>query len=292
MKRFLLALLNRKLGWRIPLRVRARLQKPALSAAEGCHSVRKTDGASAPGAYTFFGFALMLSVAMAGSGCAKESIGAGPKPTASGSALVESSGGKQIGTVGALLPQPVVVQVNDDQGSAVTGALVQFTGPAGVSFDPPQGITDSNGQFTANVALGGMAGRYELTATTWTKAQKKVDLKLEEIALGYQQQLGQQLDEKHCARCHNSESTTERLSNYDNLEVKPHAFTEGDTLNKISDADLTAIISHGGPALNKSALMPPYGLTLNKTEIQALISYIRLVSDPPYQASGMVYAGK
>jgi mono/diheme cytochrome c family protein len=206
--------------------------------------------------------------------------------------VVESSGGKQIGAVGAVLAQPLVVQVNDDQGSAVPGALVEFTGPAGVTFDPPQGITDSSGQFTTNVALGGMAGRYELTASTWTKAQKRIDLKLEEIALGYQQQLGRQLDEKHCARCHNPESTTERLSNYDNLEVKPHAFTEGDTLNKISDADLTAIISHGGPALNKSALMPPYGLTLNKAEIQALISYIRLVSDPPYQASGMVYAGK
>ena len=38
--------------------------------------------------------------------------------------------------------------------------------------------------------------------------------------------------------------------------------------------------------------MPPYGYTLSKTEIQALISYIRLVSDPPYQASGMVYAQK
>jgi len=235
---------------------------------------------------------LAISFAMVSVDCTRKSSGPDVKPTASGSALVESSGGKQIGAVGAVLAQPVVVQVNDDQGSAVSGALVQFTGPAGVIFDPSQGVTDSNGQFTTNVALGGMAGRYELTASTWTKAQKRIDLKLDEIALGYQQQLGRQLDEKHCARCHNPESTTERLSNYDNLEVKPHAFTEGDTLNKMSDADLAAIISHGGPALNKSALMPPYGLTLSKTEIQALISYIRLVSDPPYQASGTVYAGK
>jgi len=235
---------------------------------------------------------LAISLAVGSLGCARKSSEPDLKPTASGSALVESSGGKQIGAVGALLAQPLVVQVNDDQGSAVPGALVQFTGPPGVAFDPPQGITDSSGQFTTNVALGGMAGRYELTASTWTKAQKRIDLKLEEIALGYQQQLGHQLDEKHCARCHNPESTTERLSNFDNLEVKPHAFTEGDTLNKMSDADLSAIISHGGPALNRSALMPPYGLTLGKAEIQALISFIRLVSFPPYQASGTVYGGK
>jgi mono/diheme cytochrome c family protein len=135
-----------------------------------------------------------------------------------------------------------------------------------------------------------MAGRYQLTARTFTKAQKKVELTVEEIALGYEQELGHQLDEKYCARCHNPESTPERVSNYDNLEVKPHAFTEGDTLNKMSDADLIAIITHGGPALSKSALMPPYGYTLSKTEIQALLSYIRLVSDPPYQGPGIVYA--
>jgi len=32
--------------------------------------------------------------------------------------------------------------------------------------------------------------------------------------------------------------------------------------------------------------------SLRKTEIEALISYIRLISDPPYHASGMVYAEK
>jgi mono/diheme cytochrome c family protein len=137
-----------------------------------------------------------------------------------------------------------------------------------------------------------MAGRYQLLASTRTKAQKKLDLKLEEIALGYQERLGAQLDETYCSRCHNPESTPERVSNFDNLEVKPHSFTEGDTLNKISDADLVAIISHGGPALNKSPLMPPYGYTLSKTEIEALLAYIRMVSDPPYHPAGTYYAQK
>jgi hypothetical protein len=39
-------------------------------------------------------------------------------------------------------------------------------------------------------------------------------------------------------------------------------------------------------------LMPPYGYTLSKTEIEALIAYIRLISDPPYHAAGMVNAQK
>ncbi|MGA3034805.1 MAG: cytochrome c [Terracidiphilus sp.] len=236
---------------------------------------------------------IVVSFTLVAAGCSRTATPAfAPKPTGFGAALVESSGGKQSGATGMVLAQPVVVQVNDEQGRAVTGALVDFGGPAGVSFDPPSGLADSSGQLSTNVALGGMAGRYQLTARTLSKAQKPVELKIEEIALGYQQELGFQLDNKYCARCHNPESTPERVSNYDNLEVKPHPFTEGDTLNKMSDAELTAIISHGGPALSKSALMPPYGYTLSKTEIEALIAYIRLISDPPYHASGIVYAQK
>jgi mono/diheme cytochrome c family protein len=239
-------------------------------------------------------FAVILTVLSAA--CTQKpgpaSAAAALKPTGFGGALVESSGGKQIGATGMVLAQPLVVQVNDEQGTAVTGALVEFSGPEGVGFDPPSGLTDSSGQLSTNVALGGMAARYQLTARTLAKTQKPVELKIEEIALGYQQQLGFQLDNKYCARCHNPESSAERVSNYDNLDVKPHLFAEGDTLNKMTNAELASIISHGGPALNKSALMPPYGYTLSKTEIEALIAYIRLISDPPYHASGMVYAQK
>src|SRR5713226_7693011 len=161
-----------------------------------------------------------VSVLLASAGCARKPapVAAALKPTGFGAALVESSG-KQIGATGTVLSQPLVVQVNDDQGNAVTGALVEFSGPAGVSFDPPDGLTDSSGQFSTNVTLGSMAGRYRLTASTLTKAQKKIDLKIEEIALGYQQQVGYQLGEKFCARCHNTESKPRRVSNFYNLEV-------------------------------------------------------------------------
>jgi mono/diheme cytochrome c family protein len=51
-----------------------------------------------------------------------------------------------------------------------------------------------------------------------------------------------------------------------------------------------AIISHGGPALNESPEMPPFGYTLSKSDIQAVISYIRAVADPPFHSAGVVYA--
>src|ERR1035438_1734905 len=86
------------------------------------------------------------------------------KPTGFGSALVESSGGKQIGATGTALPQPLVVQVNDESGTAVPGALVEFNGPVGTNFDPMSGLTDASGQVTTTVALGSVAGRYQFTA--------------------------------------------------------------------------------------------------------------------------------
>ncbi len=226
-------------------------------------------------------------------GCSHRTKQAAPlQATATGAAIVESSGGKQIGYIGMPLDQPVVVQVNDGSGAAVTGAAVYFRGPSGVSFTPAAALTDSSGQVTTAVSLGQQAGRYKFIASTRDASGKSIELALEEIALGYQQTVGAQLNAQYCIRCHDPESSAERVSNMGNLSVKPHAFTEGDTLNKMSDADLIAIISHGGPALNKSAEMPPWGYTLSKSDIAALVSYIRAVADPPYEAGGLVYAQK
>ena len=213
------------------------------------------------------------------------------KATAQGTALVESSGGHQVGVTGTALKDPLVVQVNDDQGNAVPGALIEFHGPAGVSFDPSAVLTVSSGQATTAVTLGDTSGRYQIDAVTPGKT-KPVSLEIVETALDYQERVGAILADKYCNRCHDPESSPVRVSNYDNLEIKPHPFTEGNTLNKMSDADLTSIIQHGGPALNRTALMPPYGNTLSGSEVKALIAYTRAVSDPPYQPPGTVYERK
>jgi hypothetical protein len=228
------------------------------------------------------------------SACSKKSKHA-PAPlqaSAKGAAIVESSGGKQIGYIGMPLDQSLVVQVNDANGSGVQGAAVYFSGPVGVTFTPAAALTDSSGQVTTTVSLGQQGGRYKLMATTPDTSGKSIELQIDEIGLGYQQTIGAQLNAQYCVRCHDPESTPLRVSNMDNLSVKPHAFTEGDTLNKMSEADLVAIISHGGAALNRSPEMPPWGYTLSKSDIAALISYIRAVADPPYEAGGLVYAQK
>jgi len=230
-------------------------------------------------------FLLALSAA-----CAKRPAAPGEKPQLFGAALLSVSGEKQAAGVGAPLDQPLVVQVNDAKGLPVAGALVRFAGAGGVAFEFDRGLTGPDGQFTTNVALGGMSGHYQIAASTMNPAGKPVEIRIDEVALGYQSMLGEKINQIHCVRCHDSESTPERVSNHDNLEAAPHAFTEGAILNSMSDASLVAIIAHGGAALNKSAGMPPYGNTLTKTEIDALVAYLRAVSDPPYRPQGVFYA--
>jgi len=55
-------------------------------------------------------------------------------------------------------------------------------------------------------------------------------------------------------------------------------FADGAFLNAVSEAGLASIIAHVGPPLNKSAEMPPYGATLTKAQIEALIDYTHAVA--------------
>ncbi len=234
---------------------------------------------------------LVLMVIVLLTGCGRKAAETTAlQPKAFGSALVEVSGGKQVAPVGTPVDQPLVVQVNDEKGTAVPGALVSFQVNGDAVVTPPEGLTGSDGQFSAIVALGTESGHYQVVAATRDKSGKAIELKSDQIALGYQQILGRQLNDRYCSRCHDSESTAERVSNHDNLKAPPHAFSDGAFLNKMSDADLAAIIGHGGPAVSKSPEMPPYAGTLQKAEIDAIIAYIRAIADPPYHVKGLVYA--
>lgn len=208
--------------------------------------------------------------------------------TAYGATVTEVSGSKQVGQVGATLPQPVVVQVNGADGNPVTGALVRFRGQ-GLQFTPAEALSDASGQVTTNVQLGFENGDYQIVAETWKQDGTANTLALRETALGYEQTLGKQVNDTYCIRCHDSESTPERVSNLDNLSPAPHQFSDGATLNRMSDTDLLNMITRGGPAVGKSPQMPGYASTLKPAEIKAVLAYMRAVADPPYQSPGVKY---
>ena len=196
-------------------------------------------------------------------GCTKRAANPLPGPTAQGTQIVEVSGGKQIAAVGSKLSDPLVVQVNGADGNPVAGAL-----------------SDSSGQVSVVVHLGGIPGSYQVLAETPKSGGGSVTVTSREIALGYQEKLGKEVSEKYCAVCHDPESTSERVSNFDNLAPPaPHQFTDGNTM---SDVDLIKIIADGGAALGKSSQTPAYRSTLTMAEIKAVVAYLRAVADPPY----------
>jgi len=204
-----------------------------------------------------------------------------PAPKAHGTQIVEVDGGKQIGGVGSRLSDPLVVQVNGADGNPVAGALVSFR-CAGITFNPPDALSDTSGQVSVAVQLGSIPGSYQVLAETPKSGGGTLTVTSREIALGYQEKLGKELSEKYCTVCHDPESTPERVSNFDNLAPPaPHMFTDGNTLNPISDADLIKIIADGGPALGKSPQTPAYRGTLTMPEIKAVVAYLRAVADPP-----------
>lgn len=112
----------------------------------------------------------------------------------------------------------------------------------------------------------------------WSDAQKT-------IPLGYEQAQGKRLFYQYCVWCH-ADATPAGPSNRSNLTPVPPLLNDGVTLNGESDEYLQNIITLGGSAMGKSAMMPPYGRTLSAGEIRSLIAYARAIAQPPYQPSG------
>ena len=101
------------------------------------------------------------------------------------------------------------------------------------------------------------------------------------IPLNYQQAQGQRVFYADCVWCHAS-STPAGPSNISNLTPAPALANDGATLNSISDDYIQNIITLGGSAMSKSAMMPPWGMTLKGEDIRAVITFMRAIAQPPY----------
>jgi mono/diheme cytochrome c family protein len=57
-------------------------------------------------------------------------------------------------------------------------------------------------------------------------------------------------------------------------------------MNQLTDKFLLEIISKGGSAVGKSAMMPGWGGQFKESQVRDIVAYVRSMADPPYKASG------
>ena len=103
--------------------------------------------------------------------------------------------------------------------------------------------------------------------------------------LGYQQAQGKRVFYQYCVWCH-ADSTPAGPSNRSNLTPVPPPLNDGAALNGESDEYIENIVTLGGSAMGKSAMMPPYGRTLSANEIRSVIAFTRAIAQPPYRPPG------
>ena len=85
----------------------------------------------------------------------------------------------------------------------------------------------------------------------------------------------EQLFQFYCAQCHGPEGKGDGPNVNEHFATDPRDFTDSAEMQKLSDADIRNVILDGGPAVSKSELMPPWGKTLTKQEVDALLGYVR-----------------
>ena len=135
----------------------------------------------------------------------------------------------------------------------------------------------------AAVNMDAASGAYD-TEPDWNDGAKL-------IHLGYQEAQGKRVFYQYCVWCH-ADATPAGPSNRSNLTPVPPLINDGEKLNGESDEFMQKMITLGGSALGKSAMMPPYGKTLSPAEIKAVISFARAIAQPAYQKPGQQYTTK
>lgn len=94
---------------------------------------------------------------------------------------------------------------------------------------------------------------------------------------------GKELYKARCAQCHGEDGKA-NTPIAKALQPPPRDHTDGNYMNKLDDTHLAKVIKGGGPAVGKSAVMPPQP-DLTDEQVANLIAYIRSLAKPPYQAS-------
>jgi cytochrome c oxidase cbb3-type subunit 3 len=78
----------------------------------------------------------------------------------------------------------------------------------------------------------------------------------------------------YCVQCHGMDGNGKGV-NIRDMSVQPRDHTDAKSMSARSDDTLFKVIKEGGPSIEKSVLMPPWGDTLSDDEIKDMVQHLR-----------------
>lgn len=90
----------------------------------------------------------------------------------------------------------------------------------------------------------------------------------------YELRLGRATFQHYCQTCHGETGAGDGFNAF-NLDPHPRDLSDPAFQKKKTNADLADTIQRGGAGVGLSALMPPWGRTLSREEIDQTILYVR-----------------
>jgi mono/diheme cytochrome c family protein len=119
------------------------------------------------------------------------------------------------------------------------------------------------------VALG-----FVLTACSRKAPAKAVAAKPPAATPAYELRLGRATYQHYCQTCHGETGAGDGFNAF-NLDPHPRDISDPAFQTKKTNAELADAIQRGGSGVGLSSLMPPWGRTLSRAEIDQTILYIR-----------------
>ena len=80
----------------------------------------------------------------------------------------------------------------------------------------------------------------------------------------------------YCVQCHGVDGNGKGL-NIRDMSVQPRDHTDAKSMSTRNDETLFKVIKEGGPAIEKSVLMPAWGDTLSDEEIKDMVKHLRVL---------------
>lgn len=90
----------------------------------------------------------------------------------------------------------------------------------------------------------------------------------------YEMEIGRQVYQTYCVGCHGDAGQGDGFNSF-NLDPHPRDLGDPAFQKSKSNADLADAIRRGGSGVGLSALMPPWGHTLDARHVDAVVLYVR-----------------